>query len=70
MKSTKDLRDFLVDQMHSAANGELDLARCKGVSNLAQQIYNTLNIEVKFAQAREKGVDIQTVEFTDERIAA
>jgi hypothetical protein len=39
----------------------------KGVSNLAQQIYNTINIEVKFATAMQKldGTEIKAVSFGD-----
>ena len=57
MKTTSDIRSFLLDQMQKAANGEADLAASKSVCNLAQQIYNTLNIELKMAVAKEKHGD-------------
>lgn len=65
MQNTKDLRGFLVGQMQNIADGKLDLDHAKGVANLAQQIYNTLNIEVKMAIARSKLGDtkVEPVEF-------
>jgi len=54
MNSSKDLRVFLIDKMKSAADGDLDIGRAKAVCNFSQQIYNTLNIEIKYAQAMEK----------------
>ncbi len=55
MENTGDLRTFLTEQMEGAANGEdFDASRAKAVCNLAQQIYNTLNIEVRTAVATEK----------------
>ena len=52
MKSTKDLRGFLTGQMQSVVDGDFDPSRARGVTNIAQQIYNTLLIEVKVAKAR------------------
>ena len=54
LKSTKDLRNFLLDQMKGVATGTVDTYQAKGVCNLAQQVYNTINIEIKHAQAMEK----------------
>lgn len=54
MKSTKDMRKFLLEQMSGVANNEVDVNTAKGVCNLAQQVYNTLNIEIKHAQAQAK----------------
>jgi hypothetical protein len=67
MKNTRELREFLVGQMIKVANGEVDVEMAKGVSNLAQQIYNTINIEVKFATAMQKldGAEIKAVSFGD-----
>jgi hypothetical protein len=67
MKNTRELREFLVGQMIKVANGEVDVEMAKGVSNLAQQIYNTINIEVKFATAMQKldGTEIKAVSFGD-----
>ena len=67
MKSTSELRQFLREQMSRAAAGEIDAAHTKGVANLAQQIYNTFNIEVKMAKARATlGEDaIKPVQFDD-----
>jgi len=66
MKSTKELRTFLVDQMEKVASGDLTPDRAKGVSNIAQQVYNTLLIEVKMAKARADHEDgIEPVRFDD-----
>jgi len=61
MKSTKDLRVFLVEQMEGVASGDLDINSAKGISNLSQQIYNTLNIEIKLASAKARLGDALTV---------
>ena len=65
MKSTKDMRTFLIDQMRSVADGDTDLGVAKGVCNLAQQVYNTMNIEIKHAVALDKldGKGIVKVDF-------
>lgn len=67
MKDTRELRAFLVKQMTEIADGNMDLNHAKGVSNMAQQIYNTLNIEVKMAIARSKLGDtaVEPVAFGD-----
>ena len=54
MKSTKDMRTFLLDQMSAVAGGEVEVNTTKAVCNLAQQVYNTMNIEIKHAQAQAK----------------
>lgn len=67
MKSTKELRAFLVEQMKGVADGSIDPEKAKGVSNLAQQIYNTINIEVRMAIARMKlGEEpVRPIDFDD-----
>ena len=54
MKSTKDMRNFLLEQMSGVACGTVEVSTAKGVCNLAQQVYNTMNIEIKHAQAQAK----------------
>lgn len=65
MKNTTELRAFLVKQMDGVAGGEVNKDQAKAISNLAQQVYNTLNIELKMAMAKEKlgDVAITAVEF-------
>lgn len=66
--NTRDLRRFLVEQMEGVANGRVDTERAKGICNISQQIYNSLNLEVKMAIARSKlkeGADVQPVSFDD-----
>lgn len=52
IRSTRELRDFLLEQMAGVASGEVDTARVKGITNIAQQVYNTMLIEVKVAKTR------------------
>ena len=54
INDTRSLRKFLVGKMNDVANGELDAQKTTGIANLAQQIYNTLNIELKTATAMQK----------------
>jgi len=67
LKSTKDLRIFLVKQMEGVADGTIDTDRAKGVANLSQQLYNCVNLELKFAKAKAADVDlkIDPVNFDD-----
>ena len=61
INDTKELRRFLVEQMEGIAEGTVDLDAAKGITNLAQQIYNTLNIELKFALAEDKVGDVSEI---------
>lgn len=53
-KSTSDLRNFLLEQMIRVSDGEQNPSEAKAICNYAQQVYNTVNLEVKYAQARAK----------------
>jgi hypothetical protein len=67
MKDTKELRLFLVEQMQGVASGKVNIDKAKALSNLAQQVYNTLNVEVRMAtalaKAAEAGANIVPVPF-------
>lgn len=67
LTNTRELRSFLVDQMQGVANGRVNSEKAKSICNLAQQVYNTLNVEVKMAVAKSKlnGQEIATVSFID-----
>jgi hypothetical protein len=67
MKDTRELRAFLVSQMQGVVKGDVNPEMAKSISNLSQQIYNTLNVEVKLAMAKAKlGQDsIDAVSFGD-----
>lgn len=54
IRSSSTLRAFLLDQMNGVADGSIEPQAAKSVTNLAQQVYNTINIEVKVASARAK----------------
>lgn len=67
MTNTRELRAFLVEQMQGVASGRVNSEKAKSIANLSQQIYNTLNLEVKMAAAKAKlnGATIDAVSFTD-----
>jgi len=52
--STKTIRQFLIDQMHKVAEGEQDAADAKAICNYSQQVYNTINMELRFALAKKR----------------
>lgn len=54
LNNTSDLRNFLIDQMKATAAGKLGVGEARMVCNFAQQIYNTVKIEITFAMMREK----------------
>jgi hypothetical protein len=58
ISSTKDLRDFLVEQMTLVAKGEQEAPNAKAICNYAQQIYNTVNMELKAAKLRADMPDV------------
>lgn len=62
---TQQLRRFLLNHIQGVANGQVDAEKAKSISNLSQQVYNTLNIEVKIAKAKAEGVDIKPVQFDE-----
>jgi hypothetical protein len=62
IENTRDLRRFLVGQMEGVATGKVNTERAKAICNLSQQVYNSLNLEVKMAIARSKLKDGQSVE--------
>lgn len=67
MKDTRELRAFLVEQMQGVAAGKVNVDKAKALSNLAQQVYNTLNVEVRMAialaKAAKDGTEIKPVPF-------
>lgn len=65
IKDSKDLRKFLIDKMVEVTDDKISVDKVKAVANLAQQVYNTLNIEQKFAALRSKigDADIRPVSF-------
>jgi hypothetical protein len=51
--------------MQGVASGKVNSEKAKSISNLSQQIYNTINIEVKMALSKAKlnGQSLDAVEF-------
>ena len=64
-KSTQELRSFLLEQMLNVAQGNQEATQAKAICNYAQQVYNTVNLEMKFAMLSEKmeGKEIKAVGF-------
>jgi hypothetical protein len=52
IKDTKELRRFLLARMEDVIDGKIECAQARAICTLSQQIYNTLNIELKAAQAK------------------
>ena len=67
MTNTRELRAFLVEQMQGVATGKVNSEKAKSIANISQQIYNTLNIELKLAVAKAKlnGQTVDAVSFVD-----
>lgn len=67
MRNTKEFRLFLVEQMNGVVDGSVDYEKAKGIANLAQQIYNTLNLEVRMAVAKQRlgDTEIAPVSFDE-----
>lgn len=67
MNNTRELRAFLVDQMQGVATGKVNSEKAKSIANISQQIYNTLNIELKMTVAKAKlnGKTVDAVSFID-----
>ena len=65
MNNTRELRAFLVEQIQGVASGKVNSEKAKSISNLSQQIYNTINIEVKIALSKAKlnGQTLDAVDF-------
>jgi len=63
--NTQELREFLVTQMIAAAKGDLDSGRARSVVAFAQQIYNSLTLELRAAGMTARGQDnkIQAIKF-------
>ena len=68
IKSSADLRRFLCRQMQSVLNGTIDFSKSKAITNLAQQIYNTMPVEQRAAalRAKEGITTIDAVKFDPE----
>ena len=54
LSSTKDVRHMLLNCITAVAHGEMKPVDAKAICNLSQQIYNTVNIELKFALAKQE----------------
>lgn len=65
--SSGELRSFLLSQMAAVASGKQEPSHAKAICNYAQQVYNTVNMEIKYAQAKSKmgESDINPVNFAE-----
>lgn len=48
-RNTQELRTFLLEMMIKVANGQQDTGDAKAICNYAQQVYNTVNMELRHA---------------------
>ena len=61
---TKQMRQFLISKMVAVSEGKIEIGQAKAVSNLAQQIYNTVKLEMQFASLKSDGMKrIEAVSF-------
>lgn len=54
IQNTRDLRSFLIETMVGVVNETLTPGQAAAVCNVAQQIYNTLNVELRAASVMDK----------------
>ena len=52
IKTTGELRDFLVNMMVGVKNGDLDLDKASRITKLAGQVNESFYAEIKVAQVR------------------
>lgn len=66
IKNSSDMRQFLIEQMTSTAEGKIEAGQAKAICNFAQQIYNTSQLEMKFAalKAKNGGKELEPVEWS------
>lgn len=55
LNDTDDVRNFLLNQMVRVANGKMEIGHAKAVCNLAQQVYNTIKLEMQYSKLQENG---------------
>ena len=63
--NTREMRSFLVERMMDVAEGRVNAEKAKSICNISQQVYNTLNVEIKMAVAKAKlnGGEVEAVDF-------
>lgn len=52
--NTAEIRQFLLEQMVETAAGKVEASAAKAICNFAQQVYNTVKLEMSFAQLKNK----------------
>ena len=64
-QNTREMRNFLIERMMDVAEGRVNSEKAKSICNISQQVYNTLNVEIKMAVAKSKlnGGEVGAVEF-------
>jgi len=51
--TTADIRNFLIENMVKTAEGKIEVGQAKAMCNFAQQIYNTIKIEMHYASLKQ-----------------
>jgi hypothetical protein len=47
--TTADIRNFPIENMVKTAEGKIEVGQAKAMCNFAQQIYNTVKLELQYA---------------------
>lgn len=53
LATTADIRNFLIDNMIKTAEGKIEVGQAKSICNFAQQIYNTVKLEMQYASLKQ-----------------
>jgi hypothetical protein len=64
IKNTADLREFLVTEMQSVAEGKRTPQAAKAITSLAQQIHNSLRLEMDMARFISSNLTAEKVNTT------
>lgn len=64
IRTTADLREFLLEKMVSISEGGMEVGQAKAVCNFAQQVYNVVKLEMQYAAMKEK-IGIKKIEPFD-----
>ena len=69
LATTADIRQFLIEQMVKTAEGKIEVGQAKAMCNFAQQIYNTVKLEMQYAAMRQKDQigKIEPVRWVEEK---
>ncbi len=65
IETSGDMRSFLISQMENVSEGKIEVNQAKAICNFAQQIYNTIQIEIKFSTIKHKtGESLEVIKWS------